>query len=66
MVYRVSKQNVYLMDPEMKNGRRRITIPRFLAKWWDLDTPQYVKVSRWYMVVNFEGRKFDIPGGKNY
>jgi len=66
VVYRVSDQYVYLMDPETKIGRRRLTIPRFLAKWWDLDTPQYVKVSLWYLVVNFEGRKFDFPDGKNH
>ena len=56
VVYHVSATHVYLMDPEEKTGRRRMTIGKFMKLWWDTDGPRDVRVDRWFMVMNFEKR----------
>jgi len=66
VVYHLTAKHVFLMDPELKKGTRRMTVKEFLAAWWDLDTPEYLRVDRWYAVLNFEGRKFNIRGGVNH
>lgn len=58
VVYHVSSTHVYLMDPEAEGGRKKIRIGRFLKLWWDTDTEKSIGVKRWFMVMNFEGKKF--------
>jgi predicted double-glycine peptidase len=58
VVYHVSDTHVLMMDPESdRGGRRRMPIERFKRLWWDTDGPGSAKVERWYMVVNFDGKK---------
>jgi hypothetical protein len=66
VVYYVSDKYIYLMDPASDSGITRLSLKKFLDRWWDLDTPDYVRVERWYMVLNFEGKKFNFNGGLNY
>lgn len=55
VVYHVSERHVYLMDPDLEEGRRRMSCGRFMRLWWDTDGPDGERVDRWYMTVNFEG-----------
>lgn len=66
VIYAITKTHIYLLDPSSDTGITRLSIKKFLSCWFDTDTPQYVRVNRWYMVINFEGAKFDIPGGVNH
>ncbi len=65
-VYHLTSRYIYLMDPETETGQRKITLQKFLAKWWDLDTPEYNRVDRWYLVINFDRKTFKVPGGSNH
>lgn len=59
VVYHVSRDHVYMMDPEVDgSGRRRMRISRFLKLWWDTDTAKAIGVKRWLMVMRFDGKKF--------
>ena len=64
-VYHITKRYIFMMDPQTKTGRRKGLIKNFLYKWWDLDTPEYVRSNHWYMVINFHGKKFKIADGAN-
>lgn len=68
----------WIIDPEDEDkgegGIRRVPIRQFMRhsassrpawSWCDTDTPKYLPTERWYMVLNFEGKKFRIPGGAN-
>ena len=74
VVYHISKEYVWLMDPQqfkhwegetVYGGFRRMRIKDFLKVWYDTDTDDYRKVERWYMVVNYDNKTFGIPGGVN-
>jgi predicted double-glycine peptidase len=58
VVYHLTRTHVFMMDPELNNGRRKIRIARFLKLWWDTDTPRNGRVNRWYLAMRFDGRKF--------
>jgi len=58
VVYHVSSTHVYLMDPEVEGGRKKIRVGRFLKLWWDTDTAKSIGVHRWFMVMRFDGKKF--------
>ncbi|MEY4744545.1 MAG: hypothetical protein RL272_490 [Candidatus Parcubacteria bacterium] len=59
VVYHVSRDYVYMMDPEVEGaGKRRMRIGRFLKLWWDTDTPKVISVRRWFMVMRFDGKPF--------
>ena len=72
----LSKRYIHLMDPYFKkgrrskygckNGKRKMSIRNFLEQWYDFDTPENLRVERWYMVINFQGLKFSFPRGINY
>jgi ABC-type bacteriocin/lantibiotic exporter with double-glycine peptidase domain len=76
VVVGVTADGVWLMDPQWELrkhrlhviGYRRLSRAALLASWYDTDTDRYVKVARWYMVVNYEGRRFaaEIRGGKDF
>jgi hypothetical protein len=76
VVYGMTKRHVLLMDPQWAPtagrlrivGRRRLPMDAFMGVWYDTDTKAYKKVERWYMVVNYEGRRFagQFPGGRDY
>ena len=62
-----------LVDPEAGDDGRTIgacTMPDalFEAVWYDTDTARYEKVERWYMVANFDGRRFadEVAGGRDH
>ncbi len=70
VISHISRNYIYLADPWYdeieKAGIRKIPIRHFLKMWHDTDTPASLPVKHWYMVVNFEGKTFKIPGGANY
>lgn len=66
VIYHISSRYIYLLDPEMEGGKRKISLKKFLHKWWDLDTPKYIRSDRWFMVINFQKKTFKIPGGSNH
>jgi hypothetical protein len=53
VVYHLTRTHVYLMDPEVPGGRRKMTIRKFLRLWYDYDTPENVRTDRWFMSVSF-------------
>lgn len=62
-----------LMDPQDGDdhhtiGSCEMTAKDFAAVWYDTDGPAYDKVSRWYMVCNYTGRRFsgEVPGGVDH
>jgi ABC-type bacteriocin/lantibiotic exporter with double-glycine peptidase domain len=57
VVYHVTDTHVYLMDPETASGRKKMTVGRFLKLWWDTDGPDDERVERWYMAIDFSGKK---------
>lgn len=70
LVTHVNKTHVWITDPwvweEERPGVRRVTIRKFMRMWHDTDTPAYLPVKHWYMVLNVEGRTYRLPGGANY
>lgn len=66
VIYHISDQYVYLMDPAVDVCLSRLKIKKFLSLWFDTDTPENRRVDRWYIVPNFSGKIFNLPGGKNY
>lgn len=65
VVYKITRRCIYLMDPELKSGKRRLSIRQFLKNWWDIDEGNK-RVHRWCMVINFDNQTFDTPHGVNY
>lgn len=63
VVYHLTDKHVYLMDPDLKRGRRRMAIRKFLEKWYDTDGPyeRCRRVDRWYLVMNFDGKPIPRP-----
>jgi ABC-type bacteriocin/lantibiotic exporter with double-glycine peptidase domain len=66
VIYHISDQYVYLMDPAADACLSRLTLKKFLSLWFDTDTPENRRVDRWYIVHNFSGKIFNLPGGKNH
>lgn len=69
----------WIIDPKDEDkgaaGLRRVSLRKFLRQsagqrpefsWCDTDTKSYLPVNRWYMVLNFEGKRWRIPGGANH
>jgi hypothetical protein len=56
----IDPRRVLLMDPQwrMRGSRRRVVGRRWLpveeldGAWYDTDTPAYIHVTHWYMVVH--------------
>lgn len=53
---------VVLMDPEV--GWRELTDAAFERAWYDTDTEHYVKVSGWYLVLDFDGNPLSSTGAR--
>lgn len=76
VVCRITDEWVELMDPQVfktrggikSGGYRKMRIKDFLEAWYDTDGPDFRKVERWYMVVNYEGKTFAdrFKGGRDY
>jgi hypothetical protein len=73
----MTDRTVQIVDPQWylrDNGHLavvgKVDIPRarFLASWYDTDTPAFVRVKRWYMIINFSGMTFAdrIRGGRDH
>lgn len=69
----------WIIDPKDEDkggaGIRKVPIRQFMRhskdtrpenSWCDTDTEAYLPVDRWYMVLNFEGKRFRFPGFANY
>lgn len=66
VVYRITDKHIYIMDPEVEWGRKRMLLKDFEKLWWDSDGPASGRIERWYMVLNFEGMTYHFPGGNNH
>jgi hypothetical protein len=62
-----------LMDPQDGYGGApvgffELTYEEWDAVWYDTDGDDYERVMRWYMVMNFEGRRFagEYKGGRDH
>lgn len=66
----IAPNRILLMDPQWITrrgrlrvlGRRWMSIQRFRQVWYDLDTPAYRRVERWYMVVHDDKERFAQQG----
>ena len=50
VIHGVTPEVITMMDPEA--GIRELPTAAFLRHWYDTDTPRYVKIRRWYLVVD--------------
>lgn len=73
VVKNVTADAVTLMDPQDDPqghtwGTHVLDRRTFDDIWYDTDTRRYVRVVRWYMILNYEGRRFSskIPGGTDH
>ena len=60
------------MDPQDDDNGRTVglcekTEEAFKPYWYDTDTDAYERVNRWYMVINYAGRRFadEVGGGED-
>jgi len=51
VVYGIDDRNIYLMDPELDEGRRSMPIEDWLKVWYDFEGELNVKVDRWMVAV---------------
>ncbi len=52
VIYHVSKNFIYLMDPATKSGYRKMSIKKFLERWFDFEgTDRARLIERWMMVA---------------
>jgi predicted double-glycine peptidase len=58
VIHGVTPAVITMMDPEA--GTRDMPTAAFLRHWYDTDTPRYVKIRRWYLVV---GPAPELPRG---
>jgi ABC-type bacteriocin/lantibiotic exporter with double-glycine peptidase domain len=77
----LTPDRIWIADPwyweKDRAGLRRLALERFMQEpiggdrmsyaWHDTDTPEYLPVDRWYLVINFDGRQFsDRFDGRDY
>ncbi len=53
VVYFITRTHVFMSDPDEGGSRRKMRVGRFLRAWKDTDTPENVKVERWYLAIDF-------------
>ena len=53
VVYHITEKFIYLMDPELHSGKRKMSLKNFLEVWYDYDEDETKKIHRWYMVITF-------------
>lgn len=51
VVYDIDENNIYLMDPEVEDGRRIMPIHEFLSVWHDFDGPENTRIEHWMMTI---------------
>lgn len=56
VVYHVSRTHVYLMDPDLESGRRKMPIKRFLYLWWNQNSERKICMRHWFMVLRYSER----------
>jgi predicted double-glycine peptidase len=55
VVYHLTADHVYMMDPDAEDGgRRRMPLREFLRRWHDTDGPEDKPVSRWFLAIDFK------------
>lgn len=64
VAYHVSRTHIYLRDPDVPSGRRRLSLRRFKFLWWDTDSRRRISVRRWLMVARFPAAKAAKPSRK--
>lgn len=53
VVYHLSKNYIYLMDPERGQCYHKMSIKKFVHYWYDFVGPKNRAVKQWFMVVWF-------------
>ncbi|MBU1629478.1 C39 family peptidase [Patescibacteria group bacterium] len=51
VVYNIDEKFIYLMDPEIEDGKRIMPIDEFLKIWHDFDGPENTRVEHWMMAI---------------
>lgn len=51
VVYHITEKFIYLMDPQLDSGKRKMSLKKFLELWYDYDIDETKKIHRWYMVI---------------
>lgn len=51
VVYDIDDKNIYLMDPELDEGRRTMPLEDWEKVWYDTDTELRTHVDRWMVAV---------------
>lgn len=52
VVYKFSHTYIWMMDPELGRGVRRMTIKKFLSVWYGPDGPRQRVVKHWMMWIH--------------
>lgn len=51
VVYKFNQAHVWMMDPELGKGVRRMSIKKFLSVWYGPDGPRQRVVKHWMMWI---------------
>ncbi|HEU0050519.1 MAG TPA: cysteine peptidase family C39 domain-containing protein [Patescibacteria group bacterium] len=51
VVYHADRKSIWMMDPELDEGIRKMSIEEFEHVWYDFDGPENVRVDRWMMAL---------------
>jgi predicted double-glycine peptidase len=51
VVYGIDDKNIYLMDPELDEGKREMALEEWDKVWFDFEGPLKYKVERWMLAV---------------
>ncbi|MFA5185473.1 MAG: cysteine peptidase family C39 domain-containing protein [Patescibacteria group bacterium] len=51
VVYGIDDKYIYLMDPELDEGKRTMSLEEWNKVWFDYESPQNKRVDRWMMAV---------------
>lgn len=53
VAYHITDHYIYLMDPGLDSGYRKMSLKKFFHYWYDFDVDETKKIHRWYMIVKF-------------
>jgi len=51
VVYDLDDRSIFMMDPELDEGIRKMPIKDFEKVWYDFDTPKNKRVNRWMLAI---------------
>jgi ABC-type bacteriocin/lantibiotic exporter with double-glycine peptidase domain len=51
VVYGIDEKNIYLMDPELDEGKREMPLEEWDKVWFDFEGPLKYKVERWMLAA---------------